>query len=1431
MKRGWIMAALAVTTVGATRPEGRRVSPGDDLGQAQVEQHHSGSVFNLPVGMARIKLHKIPRERNSSSGGVMGLSFRLRATILYLILATAWIYLSDRGLAALVADPDRLTDWQSLKGLAFILLSTAVVYWLAARGVSAPTPIKLVSDRRLRSMAVGVFLLALLLGLGLITEIERNRVLQRRALALDRAAAHTHNLQLQISRAMSATYALAAMVRQGQGQIDDFQAIGAQMLPFYPGVSELVLATGDVVSEIVPRVGNEAVIGLDNRSDPRHGPYAREAIDSRVITLEGPLTLKNGSQGLIGRLAVFQGQGRLQHFWGFVTAVVKLDELLRLCDLSQLSDAGYAYRLTYVDGRGDMSVLAQSSPDLLDDPVAHQVKGSDGQWVLSVAPLSGWHAYSSLLVELALALLASALLAYLTYVVLRQPQLLQRQVALRTHELVAANQRLSELHQAVEQSPVTVMITDLDGRINYVNPKFTELTGYTAAEALGQTSQLIQSGVTPEAVYAAMWQALLAGQVWRGELCNRKKNGELFWESEVIAPVRDAQGVVTRYIAVKEDVTQQRAAQAALERLNRALRVLSAGNMALVRTGDEATLLTEVGRILVDVGDYGLAWVGMPELGHPTVLRPVMLAPANRVDPALLVQDRGSHVDWPGYVGEAMAQRQAVVCTTVAQDAYFAKASQVIHCCRVSVALPLVSGPTCYGVLVLHTDVAQALGQDELALLQELADDLAYGIASRRSEDTLHLHERVIEASSNAIMISSVLEADQPVTYVNPAFEHITGYAAGDALGRNGRFLLGGDLDQPEFNGIRLALREQRDGHAQLRCRRKDGSLFWCDLSVSPVRRKGGLVTHFVSVLTDITERKNYETALEYQSNHDQLTGLPNRNLLTDRLAQALVRAAREGSEVAVMVMDIDRFKVINDSLGHAQGDALLQLVATRSQDSVRDVDTVARLGGDVFALILPAADATRAAEIGCRRAQTDLALPFELQGQRLTLSASIGISLYPRDSGEVPSLLRHAEAAMYRAKEQGRNSVQFFTAEINRRVHDRLTLEGELRQALAHGEFLLHYQPQVDLISGSIVAAEALVRWQHPTRGLVTPDHFIPLAEETGLIVPLGEWVLVEACRQHRAWLDAGLAAGRIAVNLSARQFSDDGLLPLIKRVLADTGLPASLLDLEVTESMAMQDVDRAIELLQELTRLGVRISLDDFGTGHSSLSYLQRFAIRTLKVDRSFVCDVATDPQRAAITSTIIVMAHNLGLNVIAEGVETLAELSYLRQHGCDEIQGYHFSRPLAAAPYEALLREQRHLEIPPVNEDQAPATLLLVDDEPGVLSALKRLLRRDGYRILSTASAHEGLDLLATHAVQVVLCDQRMPEMSGTEFLSRVRQLHPHTVRLVLSGYTDLDTVTEAVNEGAIYKFLTKPWNDDTMREAVRQAFKVQAENQRR
>ncbi len=690
---------------------------------------------------------------------------------------------------------------------------------------------------------------------------------------------------------------------------------------------------------------------------------------------------------------------------------------------------------------------------------------------------------------------------------------------------------------------------------------------------------------------------------------------------------------------------------------------------------------------------------------------------------------------------------------------------------------------------------------------------------SRRMIETLRLRERAIASSANGIMITDASQPDHPIIYVNPAFERITGYPAQEALGRNGRFLVGEDREQPGLAEVRAALHERREGQAVLRNYRKDGSMVWNELSLAPVRDEAGRVTHYVSVFNDVTERKRYERELEYQASRDSLTGLANRALLNDRLAQAVAYARREERQFAVAFIDLDHFKVVNDSLGHSRGDALLREVAQRLGPLVREGDTVARLGGDEFVIVLYGIDGTASLPNALQRILDALSHPFMLEGNELFVTCSIGATIYPQDGQDPETLLRNADLAMYQAKEQGRNGYRFYTAEMNLAAGERLTLERELRHAIQNDEFTLFYQPLVDLVSGQIAGAEALIRWQHPQRGIVPPDRFIPLAEETGLIIPIGEWVLRTACTQNKAWLERGLAVP-VAVNLSARQFRQPNLARQIGQIVRECGLPPHLLELELTESMVMEHPGDVIAALAELRALGLRLALDDFGTGYSSLSRLKHLPIDTLKIDRAFVQDITSNADDAAIAVSVISLAHTLNRRVVAEGVETEAQLKYLRSRHCDVIQGYFFSRPVPAEAFTRLLAERKSLA---PDGESGQRTLLLLDDEENVLKALTRTLRRDNYRILTAGTASAAFELLACHKVQVIISDQRMPEMNGTEFLERVKDLHPETVRIVLSGYTDLQTVTDAVNRGAVYRFMTKPWDDDLLRENVREAFR--------
>jgi diguanylate cyclase (GGDEF)-like protein/PAS domain S-box-containing protein len=546
-----------------------------------------------------------------------------------------------------------------------------------------------------------------------------------------------------------------------------------------------------------------------------------------------------------------------------------------------------------------------------------------------------------------------------------------------------------------------------------------------------------------------------------------------------------------------------------------------------------------------------------------------------------------------------------------------------------------------------------------------------------------------------------VLNDDRTVRYVSPSAKRAAGYDPEDLTGTNAFEAILHPDDLAGASDAFASAAQDPGGTVSLavRVRHKDGS--WrafegilTNLLDDPA------VTGFILNCRDVTERKRAEEIVRHLAYHDALTDLPNRTLFKDRLTQALAQARRKERTVAVLFLDLDHFKVVNDTVGHGEGDRLLRRVAERLTGRLRDGDTVARVGGDEFALVLSEITQVEDAAEIAERILRDFRRPWVLQGQEFLVTTSIGIALYPGDGDDAETLLRNADTAMYRAKESGRDSYQLYTAAMNARIVERLALENNLRRGLERGEFIVYYQPQVDIRSGQVVGVEALVRWQHPKQGLVLPAEFIPVAEETGLIVPLGEWVLRTACVQNKAWQQDGLPPVRVAVNLSARQFQQRGLTDTVAQVLRETGLSPRLLQLEITEGIAVQDVDFTIATLRRLRAMGIQIAIDDFGTGYSSLSYLKRFPIDAVKIDRSFVRDLTVNPNDAAIATTIITMAHNLKLSVIAEGVETEEQLAFLDQQQCDEMQGFLFSKPKPAQELKNILaqgRRQSRAKIP--------------------------------------------------------------------------------------------------------------------------------------
>lgn len=560
----------------------------------------------------------------------------------------------------------------------------------------------------------------------------------------------------------------------------------------------------------------------------------------------------------------------------------------------------------------------------------------------------------------------------------------------------------------------------------------------------------------------------------------------------------------------------------------------------------------------------------------------------------------------------------------------------------------------------------------------------------KRDMMTMSKLSSAIQQAADSVVIT---DCEGLIEYVNPAFESLTGYSSKEAIGNQPNLVKSGRHSEAFYRRLWSEIRNGRAFNAIFVNRTKQGGLYYEEKTITPLRDDQGHITHFVSTGKNVSERVRTEEQLDYLAHHDALTELPNRLLFIDRLKQALGRAARHKLQVAVLFLDLDRFKQINDTLGHDAGDLLLQAVAKRMSTHIRAVDSVARFGGDEFAILMEDVTGAEALPAIAQEILDALNDPFMIIDREIYITTSIGISLYPGDGGDPQSLLKNADTAMYRAKSQGKNTYRFYTADMNAKALERLTLENSLRRALERGEFVLHYQPQVDIRSGRIIGMEALLRWKHPGLGLVQPMEFVPLLEETGLIVPVGEWVIQEALGQIRAWRGMGYGDLRMAINLSAYQVREPEMLRIVEKALRSAGsmLDAQALEFEITESLLMENVPETINKMHALRELGARLSLDDFGTGYSSLSYLKRFPFNTVKIDRSFVGDITADPDDAAIASAVIAMAHSLKLDTVAEGVETQEQLAFLRERGCDTLQGYLFSRPIVAGKMGELLASQ--------------------------------------------------------------------------------------------------------------------------------------------
>jgi diguanylate cyclase (GGDEF)-like protein/PAS domain S-box-containing protein len=855
------------------------------------------------------------------------------------------------------------------------------------------------------------------------------------------------------------------------------------------------------------------------------------------------------------------------------------------------------------------------------------------------------------------------------YVISVVEDITERKATDERYRVTFDNAPMGILHSGIE-----------DDRILHVNPRLCEMLGYAHDELLGMNTDDLLYPESRGADRGMYRQQMLDGKLdtYASERRYRRKDGTDLWINRTVSLARDATGRPLYFIRIVEDITERKLSSTRRS-MEHSVTQLLAESITV-----EGTIRKLLQTICMEMNwAYGARWICDSETRMHRAEFWSDFEP--KFDPAdralwLLQESDGSLALLRG----AWRKKEPTWLTDIEQRPNFRRRpSATKFGLRSGFAFPILAEGNVIGVMEFYSRDMRRPDEMLLKAAHSIGAQIGQFIQRKRAEAALRESEgQFRQLAGNIPQVFWITDTTlQRTLYVSPAAADMLGLPLERVLGD--RRVLIRAVHEEDRARVRDARRTMAAGgyNETYRIVRPDGAIRWIHDRAFPVQDEAGRVHRIAGIAEDITDRKLAEERLMHLAHYDVLTSLPNRVLFYDRLRQALAQAKRSQWVTGVMFMDVDRFKNINDTLGHAVGDRLLQQVSERLKSAVRSGDTVGRLGGDEFAIVLSNLGNAQNAQIVAQKILAAFSEPFRLEGAEIFVTTSIGITLYPDDSTEQDTLIKNADAAMYRAKEAGRNGYQFYTREMSERSSALLNLEGGLRRALERDEFLLYYQPKAGVETGEITGVEALLRWRHPERGLVMPDEFIPVLEETGLIVPVGEWVLNAACRQINEWARAGLGPMPVAINLSARQFLARELGPAIRRILDAHGVDPALIELEITESSLMVNPEEAARTLEYLKSLGVRISIDDFGTGYSSLGYLKRFPLDSLKVDRSFVRDVTTDPDDATITRAVITMAHSLGLKVIAEGVETEAQLAFLVENGCDQIQGYYLARPQPA------------------------------------------------------------------------------------------------------------------------------------------------------
>ena len=1134
-----------------------------------------------------------------------------------------------------------------------LLLGTALRFDNRTRGIQL--------INRLQKYLIPLCLTSLLLiAVGsYIVRMEATRVAQQQAHRKEEIQSHAAAVGQHMEQAFAATGILAAIVRE-HGDIRNFDAVAASIISSYSisSVSTLQLAPNGVVTRIYPLEGHETAVGHDLLNDPDRRAAVLEAIESKKLVISGPFTLIQGGKAIAGRFPVFVPDGKGgEKFWGLTIALIRIPDLLKASNLDKLNRKGFDYSLDYVPRSGAQILIHRGSAGgQMAGAVTQRITLPNGSVLtLAVAPQAARVEMSPMFGEFALLLLAGLLLAAFSYHLLRRREMLEFQVHSRTQSLVEANRLLAQeisersrvqdelrrsnrfLDSVVENIPNMVFVKDAnDLKFVRFNKAGEELTGHRREDICGKSDFDFFPAEEAEFFVAKDRETLAAGRLLdiAEEEIKTTSKGTRYLHTRKI-PILDEHGKPEYLLGISEDITDRKRAEDTLHESEMLFRAIAEN------AGDLIAMLDTKGRRIYNNPSYRNVFGSNPLLANFDSFTEIHPEDRARV--------------------KAIFQR--TVATGVGERAEF--------------RFLLPNGG------VRHIESEGSAICDSTGKVSKVVV-VSRDITERRvAEEKLRLAARVFENSGEGIIIT---DADSNILMVNAAFTAATQYTAEEVIGKNPRILSSGEQDAEFYRNMWRALGENGEWHGEIRNRRKSGELYTEWLTLAAVRNDAGEITNYVATFIDLTARKQVEERLHFLAYYDELTELPNRVLFIDGLDRALALARHSHHQAAVMFLDLDRFSAINETLGHATGDLLLKEVSQRLQDCIPQRDSVARVGGDEFTMVLSGISEPEDASAVAQQILNALAKPFVLLANEVFISASIGISVFPGDGDDAETLINHADSAMRRAVALGGNHFRFYTLDMNSRSFERMLLGTDLRHALERGELQLYYQPLVEMATGRIVGAEALLRWWRQDFGMVPPAAFIPLLEETGLIVPVGEWVLKTACMQCNAWRALGFSDVFVAVNFSAQQFESQNIVGAVERVLHESDFDPRHLEIELTEGTLMRHAEDTTATLRGLKAMGIRLSVDDFGTGYCSLSYLKRFPLDTLKIDQSFVRDIPNQADAMAIVNAVIAMGHALKLKIIAEGVETREQMEFLRASGCDIMQGYHVGHPL---PHEEFIR----------------------------------------------------------------------------------------------------------------------------------------------